>query len=37
MESSKRLAKPVISNTISPQPVLTLVANETQQECNTTK
>ncbi|CAF2919126.1 unnamed protein product [Rotaria sp. Silwood2] len=37
MKSSKRLAKPVISNTISPQPVLTLVANEPQQECNTTK
>ncbi|CAF5060308.1 unnamed protein product, partial [Rotaria sp. Silwood1] len=37
MKSSKRLAKPVINNTISPQSVLTLVANEPQQECNTTK
>ncbi|CAF4032940.1 unnamed protein product [Adineta steineri] len=36
-KSSKRLTKSVISNALSPQPVLTPVDNKPQHECNTTK
>ncbi|CAF3806291.1 unnamed protein product [Adineta steineri] len=36
-KSSKRLAKSVISSTLSPQPVLTPIDNKPQHECNTTK